>query len=56
MKTNRYYRKFTKYRYIQRNQFINLSSFNLKSKGKSLEIKANNKNDYDEDNNNILKY
>ena len=56
MKTNRYYRKFTKYRYIQRNQFINLSSFNLKSKGKSLEIKANNKNDYDEENNNLLKY
>ena len=56
MKINKYYRKFKKYRYIQRNQFINLSLFNIKSKGNSFEIKTNNKNNFDAENDSLLKY
>ena len=56
MKVNKYYRKFKKYRYIQRNQFINLSLFNIKSKGNSFEIKTNNKNNFDAENDSLLKY
>ena len=56
MKINKYYRKFKKYRYIQRNQFINLSLFNKKSKGNSFEIKTNNKNNFDAENDSLLKY
>jgi len=48
MKINKYNRKFTKYRYIQRNSFINSSLTNTHSKGKSFELKNNN-NKIDED-------
>ena len=43
MKVNKYNRKFTKYRYIQRNSFIDSSLTNTHSKGKSFELKNHNK-------------
>ena len=42
MKVNKYNRKFTKYRYIQRNSFIDSSLTNTHSKGKSFELKNHN--------------
>ena len=43
MKVNKYNRKFTKYRYIQRNSVIDSSLTNTHSKGKSFELKNHNK-------------
>lgn len=48
MKINKYNRKFTKYRYLQRNSFIDSSSTNIKSKGKSFGFKKNNKKENEE--------
>lgn len=45
MKINKYNRKFLKYRFIQRNNFSNASLINIFLKGKSFEIKKNNKKD-----------
>ena len=45
MKINKYNRKFTKYRYIQRNSFIDSSMTNIHSKGKSFEFKNVKKKD-----------
>ena len=54
MKINKYNRKFLKYRFIQRNNFSNASLINIFLKGKSFEIKKNNKKDDSE--NYMLKY
>lgn len=48
MKINKYNRKFTKYRYLQRNSFIDSSSTNIKSKGKSFGFKKINKKENEE--------
>ena len=48
MKIKKYNRKYTKYRYIQRNSYLNSSLTNIHSKGKSFELKTNNKKDKDE--------
>lgn len=54
MKIKKYNRKFLKFRYIQRNNLSNSFRTNILLKGKSLEIKKNNKK---EDNENyMLKY
>ena len=54
MKINKYNRKFLKYRFIQRNNLSNASLTNIFLKGKSFEIKKNNKKDDSE--NYMLKY
>ena len=56
MKINKYKRKFNKYRYIQRNSFINSSLTNTHSKGKSFKLKNNNKMIDEQDYNLLLKY
>ena len=48
MKINKYNRKFTKYRYLQRNSFIDSYSTNINSKGKSFGFKKNNKKENEE--------
>ena len=56
MRIDKYNRKFTKYRFIQRNAFINSSLTNTHSKGKSIELKNNNNKIDEEDYNLLLKY
>ena len=41
MKINKYNMKFSKYRYIQRNTFLNDSQLNIFDKGKSFDNKTN---------------
>ena len=45
MKIKKYNRKFTKFRYIQRNSYFNSSLTNIYSKGKSFGLKSINQND-----------
>ena len=55
MKIDKYNRKFLKFRYIERSNLSNSSMVNFFSKGKSFEIKKNNKKDF-ENENYLLKY
>ena len=55
MKIDKYNRKFLKFRYLERNNLSNSSMNNIFFKGKSFEIKSNNKQDK-ENENYMLKY
>ena len=55
MKIDKYNRKFLKFRYLKRNNLSNSTMNNFFSKGKSFEIKKNNKKDL-ENENYMLKY
>jgi hypothetical protein len=50
MKIDKYNRKFLKFRYLERNNLSNSSMNNIFFKGKSFEIKSNNKQDKENEN------